>query len=59
MDGCHLILVFQPEGNEAVGALDTVYKVAAALYHTLIDEFAERFFFAAPTIVMQELVPET
>ena len=59
MDGGDVILLAQTIGNEGVGVLDAIDKVAAALNHALIDQLLEGFLGDAPAIVVQEFVPET
>ena len=36
----------------------TIYEVRASLYHTLVDKFLIRFFLAAHSAVVKELIPE-
>ena len=58
-----LVLVFQTCRHEygslgVVVAVYAIYKVGAALYHTLVYEFLEWLFLAAHSVVEEELVPE-
>ena len=59
MDGSHVVVLLQVQRHEGVGILDTVYEVASALYHALVDELLEGFVVLAITEVVEELVPET
>ena len=59
VDFCGLVLVFQSEGNEGVGAYDAVHEAGATLDHTLVDKLAERLLLADIAQVVEELVPET
>ena len=44
MNRSYLILIFQVQRYESIGVFDTINKVASSLYHSLIDQFLERFF---------------
>ena len=46
VDRCDVVAIFLVEGDEGVGVLDAVDKVAASLYHALIYKFLEGLFFA-------------
>ena len=58
MDLRGFVPVFEPGRHESVGAYDTVHKVGASLYHTLVDQLAERLILAHIAKVVEELVPE-
>ena len=59
MDGSSIVLIFQIQGYERIGILDTVYEITTSLYHSLVDELLERFFRDGNTHIIEELVPET
>ena len=63
MDRSNLVIALESERYECgmVGTflVDTIYKVASSLNHSLVDEFLEWFVGTRITAVIQELVPET
>ena len=63
--GRNFVLVFQSQRHKersliafAFGPLHTIYKVASALNHTLINQLLERFIDYGHAQVEEELVPE-
>ena len=58
MYGSSVVLVLQTQRYELVGVLDAIYKVGAALYHALVNQFLEGFFLAGNAQVEEEFVPE-
>ena len=59
MDLGGIVLVFETVGDEGIGILDPVHKLALSLDHALVDEFLERLLFADQSHIIEEFVPET
>ena len=59
MNRRHIIFILESVADECVCVLDTIYKVASALYHALIDKFAERLVLAYLTQVIKKFIPKT
>ena len=55
---CHIVAVLEACRYKCVGVLDAIHKVAAALYHALVDELLEWLFACAVAVVLEEFVPE-
>ena len=65
VDRCHVgVVILQVEAHKhgmsllLAGHIVAVYEVGAALNHTLVHQFLERFFLATHSVVEEELVPE-
>jgi len=59
MEWSGVVLILQIQRNELVAVFDTVNKVTPSLYHTLVHQFPERFFYDRHSYVVQKFIPET